>query len=194
MIILCYHPVLLSLYKWALQLLYTDVQLESIACWAREVKEIWTKAKTIRWRMMGSCSVWERSVRLQGAEGDNAAVNSDKKETCCCRPPVCYLLGPFPADRRRDSGQGLKWICRSDEATDALLGALRSPLSVLLNTEEGGDVGEGWQRGGVAGWQRAKAQPLAMGLGNCLCASDLKSTLFSPLVNVMKKEGKKKFS
>lgn len=62
----------------------------------------------------------------------------------------------------------------------------------MLNTEEGGDVGEGWQRGGVAGWQRVKAQPLAMGLGNCLCASDLKSPLFSLLVNVMKKEGEKK--
>ena len=55
-------------------------------------------------------------------------------------------------------------------------------------------MGKGWQRGGVAGWQRAKAQPLATGLGYCLHASDLKSPLFSTLVNVMKKEGKKKFS
>lgn len=75
---------------------------------------------------------------------------------------------------------------------DALLGALQSPLSVLLNTEEAGGVGEGWQRGGVAGWQCAKAQPLATWLGHCLCASDLKSPLFYILVSVMKKGGKKR--
>lgn len=145
MFILCYHPVLLSLYKQDLQLLYTYVQLKTIACWAYEVKEIWTKAKTIRWRMMGSCSVWERPVRLQGAEGDGAAVNSDKRETRCYKPPVWHLFGPFPVDRRTDSGQGLKWICKLDEVTDALLGALRSPLSVLLK-EAGVRAGRGEER------------------------------------------------
>lgn len=184
MIILCYHPVLLSPYKQDLQPLYTYVQLKTIACWAYEVKEIWTKAKTIRWRMMGSCSVWERPVRLQGAEGDGAAVNSDKRETRCYKPPVWHLFGPFPVDCRRDSGQGLKWICKLDEVTDALLGALRSPLSVLL--KEAGGVGKGWPRGGATGWQRAKAQLLATWLGHCLHASDLKSPLFYKLLSVMK--------
>lgn len=41
----------------------------------------------------------------------------------------------------------------------------------------------------MAGWQHMKAQPLAMGLGHCFCASDLKSLLFSMLVKVKKKGG-----
>lgn len=62
-------------------------------------------------------------MRLQGAEVDGAAGNSDKREARCYKPPVWYLFGPFSADHRRDSRQGLKSICRLDEATDVLLGA-----------------------------------------------------------------------
>lgn len=111
------------------------------------------------------------------------AVNSDKRETHCYKPPTWYLFGPFPADRWRDCGPGLEWIWEWDEVTAALLGAFWVPVP----------VGWAWAGRGASGcWQRAQPQLLATDLGQCVCVSDLKSLLFSMVVNVMKKERKKK--
>lgn len=74
-------------------------------------------------------------------------------------------------------------MCEWDEVTAALLGAFWVAVPA------------GWARAGRGAsgcWQRARAQLLTTDLGHCLCVSDLKSLLFSMLVNVMKKERKKK--